>query len=124
MLFRSHSREPYWDGIRWAPKGVLLETRGDIAKNARLIYLQSGMTNAMPPANVTFLEPDDGAAAARNLLLGRLTEAEDIAGACAFLLSDDARQITGQILDVDGGNHLMGGGWTPMTDDTIQGRIP
>ena len=69
-------------------------------------------------------EPDDGAAAARNLLLGRLTEAEDIAGACVFLLSDDARQITGQIIDVDGGNHLMGGGWTPMTDETIQGRIP
>lgn len=68
-------------------------------------------------------EPDDGAAAAGNLLLGRLTEARDIASACAFLLSDEARQITGQILDVDGGNHLMGGGWTPMTDETIQGRI-
>lgn len=67
--------------------------------------------------------PDDGEAAARNLLLGRLTAAEDIASACAFLLSDDARQITGQVLDVDGGNHLMGGGWTPMSDATIQGRI-
>ncbi len=68
-------------------------------------------------------EPDGGKAAARNLLLGRLTEAEDIANACVFLLSEDARQITGQILDVDAGNHLMGGGWTPMTDETIQGRI-
>jgi NAD(P)-dependent dehydrogenase (short-subunit alcohol dehydrogenase family) len=68
-------------------------------------------------------EPDDGEAAARNLLLGRLTEAEDIANACVFLLSEDARQITGQIIDVDAGNHLMGGGWTPMTDETIQGRI-
>lgn len=68
-------------------------------------------------------EPDDGEAAARNLLLGRLTEAEDIANAVVFLLSDEARQITGHIIDVDGGNHLMGGGWTPMTDETIQGRI-
>ncbi|MCP4905949.1 MAG: SDR family oxidoreductase [bacterium] len=68
-------------------------------------------------------EPDNGRAAAQNLLLGRITEAEDIANACAFLLSNDARQITGQILDVDAGNHLMGGGWTPMTDETIQGRI-
>ncbi len=60
-----HSREPYWDGIRWAPKGVLLETRADIARNARVIYLQSGITNAMPPANVTFMEPEDRAAIAR-----------------------------------------------------------
>lgn len=67
--------------------------------------------------------PDDGEAAAKNLLLGRLTRAEDIANACAFLLSDDAKQITGVVLDVDGGNHLMGGGWTPMTDPTIQGRL-
>lgn len=58
-------------------------------------------------------EKDGGAAAARNLPLGRLTQAEDIAAACAFLLCEDARQITGQILDVDGGNHLQGG-WSPM----------
>ena len=37
-----------------------------------------------------------------------------MAGAVAFLLSDDARQITGVNLDVDGGNHLAGGGWTPI----------
>lgn len=67
-------------------------------------------------------EPDDGEAAGDNLLLGRLTRAEDIAAAVVFLLSDDARQITGQIIDVDGGNHLMGGGWTPMTDPAMQQR--
>jgi len=67
-------------------------------------------------------EPDDGKAAGENLILGRLTQADDIANACAFLLSEDARQITGQIIDVDGGNHLMGGGWTPMTDTEMQRR--
>lgn len=60
-----HAREPFYDGIRWAPKGVLLETRADIARNARLIYLQSGVTDAMPPANVTFMEPEDRAVIAR-----------------------------------------------------------
>ena len=59
-------------------------------------------------------EADAGRAAGSALPLGRLTEAEDVAGAVAFLLSDDARQITGVNLDVDGGNHLVGGGWTPI----------
>jgi NAD(P)-dependent dehydrogenase (short-subunit alcohol dehydrogenase family) len=56
---------------------------------------------------------DGGTAAGSALPLGRLTEAEDIAAAVCFLLSDDARQITGVTLDVDGGNHLSSG-WTPI----------
>jgi NAD(P)-dependent dehydrogenase (short-subunit alcohol dehydrogenase family) len=59
-------------------------------------------------------EADDGSTAGSNLLLGRLTTADDIANACVFLLSDEAAQITGVVLDVDGGNHLQGGGWTPV----------
>jgi enoyl-[acyl-carrier-protein] reductase (NADH) len=43
-----------------------------------------------------------------------MTHADDIAAACLFLLSDDARQITGQVIDVDGGNHLQSGGWSPF----------
>jgi NAD(P)-dependent dehydrogenase (short-subunit alcohol dehydrogenase family) len=58
-------------------------------------------------------EVDAGVAAGSNLPLGRLTEAEDIAAAVCFLLSDEARQITGITLDVDGGNHLSSG-WTPI----------
>ncbi len=54
-----HAREPVWEGILWAPKGVLLETEADIAQNAQQIYLQSGVTHAMPPANVTYMEPED-----------------------------------------------------------------
>jgi NAD(P)-dependent dehydrogenase (short-subunit alcohol dehydrogenase family) len=56
---------------------------------------------------------DGGAVAGSALPLGRLTEAEDIAAAVCFLLSDDARQITGVTLDVDAGNHLSSG-WTPI----------
>ncbi|WP_164659700.1 urate hydroxylase PuuD [Tropicibacter sp. Alg240-R139] len=54
-----HSREPFWDGILWAPKGVLLETQADIARNAQAIYLQAGITHAMPPANITYMEDED-----------------------------------------------------------------
>ena len=60
-------------------------------------------------------ERDGGRAAGAALPTGRLTEADDVAGAVTFLLSDEARQITGITLDVDGGNHLRGGGWTPIS---------
>ena len=51
-----HAREPFWsDTMHWAPKGVLLETPTDIAQNARAIYLQAGISHAMPPANVTYI---------------------------------------------------------------------
>ncbi len=60
-----HAREPFWDGIRRAPKGVLLETEADIARQAGAIYLQSGVTHAMPPANVSYMEAEDRAAIRR-----------------------------------------------------------
>ncbi|WP_085035378.1 urate hydroxylase PuuD [Ensifer aridi] len=48
-----HAREPGWEGIIVPPKGVVLETDGDIVAHAREIYLQAGRSHAMPPANVT-----------------------------------------------------------------------
>ncbi|OIQ31402.1 MAG: cysteine desulfurase [Alphaproteobacteria bacterium MedPE-SWcel] len=50
-----HAREPYYEGIRRAPRNILLETQTDVARSARLIYLQAGVTHAMPPANVTYM---------------------------------------------------------------------
>jgi NAD(P)-dependent dehydrogenase (short-subunit alcohol dehydrogenase family) len=40
---------------------------------------------------------------AAGIPLGRLAEAEDVAGVVAFLLSDDARYMTGQAINVTGG---------------------
>jgi uncharacterized membrane protein len=52
-----HAAEPYFEGIHWAPKGVVLETPSQIAAEARRIYLQSGISHAMPPANLSYMEP-------------------------------------------------------------------
>jgi uncharacterized membrane protein len=56
-----HAREPVYDGVGMAPKNVLLETVGDITRNARAIYIQAGVTHAMPPANITWMEPEERA---------------------------------------------------------------
>lgn len=57
-----HMAEPVWHGLRWAPKGVMLETGADVARQARAIYLQSGVSHAMPPSNITWMEPEERAA--------------------------------------------------------------
>lgn len=51
-----HSQEPFFDGILWAPKGVLLENEAQIAALAKQIFLHAGITHAMPPANASFME--------------------------------------------------------------------
>ncbi|WP_425040163.1 urate hydroxylase PuuD [Primorskyibacter sp. S187A] len=53
-----HAREPSWDGIRWAPKDVLLETESDVARHADQIYLQAGVSHAMPPPNAIQMDDD------------------------------------------------------------------
>ena len=57
-----HAAEPVWDGILWAPKGVQLQTEAELAQQARAIYLQSGVSHALPPANMAWMEPDERAA--------------------------------------------------------------
>ena len=57
-----HAREPGYDGIGHAPKNVLLEAPSEIAAEAKRIYLQAGLSTAMPPANVSWMEPEERAA--------------------------------------------------------------
>ncbi|WP_147106795.1 urate hydroxylase PuuD [Tateyamaria sp. syn59] len=57
-----HAAEPVWPGLHWAPKGVALETEADLTRHARAVYLQSGVSHAMPPANLSYMEDDERAA--------------------------------------------------------------
>jgi 3-oxoacyl-[acyl-carrier protein] reductase len=83
----------------------------DLAGRVRVNAVSPGLvrTSATKP----IWERDGGAAAGANIPVGRLTEADDVAAAVCFLLSGEARQITGITMDVDGGNHLRSG-WTPI----------
>ncbi|MEO0939295.1 MAG: urate hydroxylase PuuD [Pseudomonadota bacterium] len=54
-----HAAEPVWPGLYWPPKGVMLETEAQVTRHALDIYLQSGVSHAMPPANITGLPQAD-----------------------------------------------------------------
>jgi len=56
-----HAVEPAWEGVAFAPKGVLLDSDASIAAHAREIYLQAGRSHAMPPGNVTQVTPQERA---------------------------------------------------------------
>jgi uncharacterized membrane protein len=56
-----HSAEPYYEGIYLPPKGVVLDSDGEMTRHARDIYLQAGRSHAMPPGNVTHITPEERA---------------------------------------------------------------
>lgn len=51
-----HARKPGWTGMYWPPKGVVLETEADVARHAKQVYLQAGVSHAMPPPNAIQME--------------------------------------------------------------------
>jgi uncharacterized membrane protein len=54
-----HAAEPLWPGITIAPRGVLLDTPEHIARFAPAIREQAVLSHAMPPNNITALQPDE-----------------------------------------------------------------
>ena len=56
-----HAAEPNWDGIGRAPAGLVLDSPEAVARAARAIYLQAGVSRAMPPGNLSLIEPAERA---------------------------------------------------------------
>jgi NAD(P)-dependent dehydrogenase (short-subunit alcohol dehydrogenase family) len=97
------------------------------AAKAGVILLTQVMAAELGPSNITvnavcpgtvdtrLLNPGEGDLAAmvgdewiqREIPLGRLQVADDVANAIAFLMSDDASYITGEALNVSGGQTMV-----------------
>ncbi|MBO6727034.1 MAG: urate hydroxylase PuuD [Rhizobiaceae bacterium] len=56
-----HAAEPSWEGIFHAPKDVRFDTDAEVAERAREIYLQAGVSHAMPPGNVSGITAEERA---------------------------------------------------------------
>ncbi|OBI98128.1 short-chain dehydrogenase [Mycobacterium alsense] len=106
----THSGAPYMSHYVAAKSAV-----NGLTKSLALEYGPSGITvNAVPPG---FIDTPMLRAAEQKGFLGdieatiartpvrRIGRPEDIAAACAFLVSDEASYITGQILGVNGGRN-------------------
>jgi len=106
----THSGAPYMSHYVAAKSAV-----NGLTKSLALEYGPNGITvNAVPPG---FIDTPMLRAAEKNGFLGSIDETiartpvrrmgkpEDIAAACAFLVSEEAGYITGQILGVNGGRN-------------------
>jgi NAD(P)-dependent dehydrogenase (short-subunit alcohol dehydrogenase family) len=89
-------------------------SKGGVAAFTRLVAAQCGpkgiRANCICPGGVntpmagdTWKSEEAIRRAKRVVPLGHVAEAEDIASVAGFLLSDDARHVTGQVFAVDGG---------------------
>jgi 3-oxoacyl-[acyl-carrier protein] reductase len=91
-------------------------TKGAVETMSRTLALALGdrgiTVNVVAPgatmteANASLFPPEAAAFLAGQAALGRVGRAEDVADVVALIASDDARWVTGQVLDASGGLHL------------------
>jgi NAD(P)-dependent dehydrogenase (short-subunit alcohol dehydrogenase family) len=89
-------------------------SKGGVDALTRLVAVQYGASgvraNCVCPGGVdtpmtagTFSSPEAQERARKRIPIGRYAQPEDLADVIAFLLSDDARYVTGQTIPVEGG---------------------
>jgi enoyl-[acyl-carrier protein] reductase I len=76
-------------------------------ENIRVNAVSAGPIRTLAASGVAGLREMISQVAERSPLK-RAVEQPEVADACAFLLSDLARGITGEVLYVDAGYHIMG----------------
>jgi len=69
---------------------------------------RAGATFGVAIAGPLFGEEATRAEIERSIPLGRVAQPADIAGAVLFLVSDLARHVQGEVLNVNGGSVLVG----------------
>jgi len=54
-----HAQNVSWPGLAAAPGGVMLDTDARIALQAQAIYINAGVSHAMPPGNYSFIADEE-----------------------------------------------------------------
>ena len=100
--YRSSVNNAAYDASKAALLGLVRTAAGEFAAaGIRVNAVSPGVLSTAATPEVE--EPLFKAAYLKQIPMGRYGAPEDIAGVCAFLLSDDARFVTGQDVIVDGG---------------------
>jgi NAD(P)-dependent dehydrogenase (short-subunit alcohol dehydrogenase family) len=89
-----------------AVEGLTRATAAELAPKIRVNCIAPSLTRTGLTSTITG-NPQMAAAIAGLHALGRLGEPEDVAGLAAFLVSDEAGWITGQVMGVDGGRSQL-----------------
>jgi NAD(P)-dependent dehydrogenase (short-subunit alcohol dehydrogenase family) len=91
-----------------AVSGLMLSLAAELAPKVRVNAIAPSLTRTPLASSILSSEPMSTAIAGMHAL-GRLGNPEDIAGLVAFLVSQEADWITGQVIGVDGGRSTLRG---------------